>query len=163
MKNAAAIVVLLTALIAPPALAGDGLAPGSLAPPPPAETAAEAPPAAAPELALDRCDNCPPPRKYDSREVIKTRHDLHHTIKTINSYEMAEPKRVERGGIRVRSDVTLVNFVVHRYRVIEAPALVDASEVRESYPPVVHRPKRLCRHGRHGSRYGACRPLHVRG
>jgi hypothetical protein len=157
-------------IIAAPAAMAQGLAPNSVAPvaPPEPEAVPDVPgqPAAAPEAPEDnssRCDNCPPPRKYDSQEVVKTRRDNNYNIKTINTYEMAQPKPAkEEGGIRVRSDVTLVNFVVHRYRVIYAPALVDASEAGESYAPAVHHPRRICRSGRY-NRYGSCRPLRVRG
>jgi hypothetical protein len=176
VKHAVAVALLFAGfVIAAPARAADGLAPGSLADRPetaaPVETPENAAPVDAPESAAataddagSRCDNCPPPRRYDNQQVVKTRRDLHHTIKTVNTYEMAPAKRVEQGGIRVRSDVTLVNFVVHRYRVIEAPALVDASEAQEGYAPAVYRPKRACRHGRY-DRYGDhCRPLlRVRG
>ncbi len=158
---AAAVVVVLIAgaLLALPARAVEGLAPGSLAP----ESAVDAPPAEPPPQEMQsRCDNCPPPRQYDSQETVRTRQDVHHTIKTVNTYEMAQPK-AGQGGIRIRSDVTLVNFVVHHYRVIEAPALVEASEVQESAPAVSYRPKHLCRSGRYG-RHAGCRPLlRVRG
>jgi hypothetical protein len=153
-------------LVAAPALGADGLAPGSLAAPAdaPADTPADVPALDAPDDAAALCDNCPPPRKYDSRETIKTRRDLHRTIKTINTYEVAPAAPVkESGRIRVRSDVTLVNFVVHRYRVIYAPALASASEEAERPAPALYRPSRICRYGRHG-RYGSCRPpLRVRG
>jgi hypothetical protein len=178
MKRGIAIAVLFAGIfIAAPAFgAPDGLAPGSLAPadngidapvvdaPAVDAPAADAPPAVDSPSADYRCDNCPPPRKYDSQEVVKTRRDLHRTIKTIDTYEMAPAASAKQsGGIRVRSDVTLVNFVVHRYRVIYAPALVDASEVGERPAPAVYRPHG-CKHGY--NRHGSCRSrpvLRVRG
>src|SRR5690242_1522303 len=68
------------------------------------------------------CPDCDAPKKYDSQEVVKTSSDVDQS-RAINtaSYD-ADP----RAKVRVRSDVTLVNFVVHRYRMIEAPALVPA-------------------------------------
>ena len=120
--------------------------------------------AAPAKSAATDCVNCPPPRKYDSREVIKTRRDLHRVIKTINTTSMAPEPPAEvpveqpaksSPGIYVRPDVTLVNFVVHRYRVIYAPALVSASEVQDYPAPSVYRPARTCKHGR----YGSCRPV----
>jgi hypothetical protein len=110
------------------------------------------------------CDNCPPPRRYDSQEIIKKIREIDRS-RTINTTEMAPdyaPRREPGAGYRMRSDVTLVNFVVHRYRVIFAPELVPASEVehRALYP---HRPHRAaCKYGRR-DRNGSCRPLRVHG
>lgn len=132
MKSAVAIALLFAAMLAAaPARAADGYLPD--------------------------CEGCPPPNKYDSQETVKTQRTNRYIAKTINTYEMAPAKPSPQGGITVRTDVTLVNFVVHRYRVIEAPALVDASEAGAA--PVVHRPSCKYRRGR----YGGCRPLHVRG
>ena len=113
------------------------------------------------------CDNCPPAKRYDSVEVIKKIREIDRS-RTVNTTEMAPdyaPRREAHSGYRVRSDVTLVNFVVHRYRVIEAPAMVPASEAGEYRP--VYRPHRAhrvaCKHGKR-DRYGSCRPaLRVRG
>jgi hypothetical protein len=159
MKHGIAVAVLFAGIfIAAPALGADGLAPGSLAAPDsPADTPADVPPADAPAAADSRCDNCPPPRQYDSQEVVKTRRDL-HTLKTIDTYEMAPAAPTKEGGIRVRADVTLVNFVTHRYRVIYAPALADVSEVGERPAPAVYRPHRDCKPGRY-YRHGSCRPV----
>jgi len=111
------------------------------------------------------CDNCPPPRRYDSQEVIKKIREIDRS-RTINTTEMAPdyaPHRESGARYRVRSDVTLVNFVVHRYRVIFAPELVPASDV-EHRPVYSHRPHRVsCKYGKR-NRYDSCRPmLRVRG
>jgi hypothetical protein len=148
MKHAFVIVLLLAGLTtAVPAFAQD-------------EVTIDDVNAAPPKSAATDCVNCPPPRKYDSREVIKTRRDLERVIQTINTTSMAPEKPAESPAkssprIYVRPDVTLVNFVVHRYRVIYAPALVSASEVQDYPAPSVYRPARICKHGR----YGSCRPL----
>jgi hypothetical protein len=174
MKHGVAVAFLIAGIfVAAPAFAADGLAPGSLKPPavdnppsaapdnPPADVPAA--PADAEDSAAARCDNCPPPRKYDSQEVVRTRRDERHTVKTFNTYEMAPGKQAQEGNIRVRSDVTLVNFVVHRYRVIYAPEMVDVSEVAERPARAVYRSHRACRPGR-AYRRGSCRPvLRVRG
>jgi hypothetical protein len=122
------------------------------------------------------CDNCSPPKRYDSQEVIKKIREIDRS-RTINTTEMAldyAPRREASPGYRVRSDVTLVNFVVHRYRVIYAPELVSAAEAGEfrplhsagGYRPAhrLHRVHRVaCRHGKYNS-YDGCRPtLRVRG
>ena len=130
MKYAVAVAVLLAGIfLSAPAHAGDGILPD--------------------------CEGCPPPNKYDSQEVVKTQTENRRTIDTINTYEMAPKKPVNhQSGIRVRSDVTLVNFVVHKYRVIYAGELVEASDVAAPR----YRAPRRCKHGRYG-----CGPLRVRG
>jgi hypothetical protein len=100
------------------------------------------------------CYDCSVPKNYDSQEVVKTSHDVDHSrVINTTSYAPAYQRRGDAGSIRVRSDVTLVNFVVHRYRVIEAPALVPEG--------AVERPRRSCGHGGHHNRYD-CGPLRVR-
>ena len=125
------------------------------------------------------CSDCSPPKVYDSQEVIKKIRKIDRS-RTINTTEMAPdyaPRPDHSPAYRVRSDVTLVNFVVHRYRVIYAPELVTASEAggyggyrplrsESGYRPVYwpHRPHRVaCRSGTY-NRYDGCRPLlRVRG
>jgi hypothetical protein len=162
MKHALACALLIfVSAVAAPASATDAVMPlpvtdGPLPSPPP-DTELPAPAADHPAPPAEQaappasCENCPAPRRYDSQEVIKKIQEIDRS-RTVNTVEMAPsaaPKRVN-SGIRVRSDVTLVNFVVHHYRVIESPGLVPASEV-------VYRPRRAsnCRYGR--NRYGACR------
>ena len=71
------------------------------------------------------------------------------------------PRHESGAGYRVRSDVTLVNFVVHRYRVIFAPELAPASEV--GHRPIYRSHRPVCRYGKR-NRYDSCRPLlRVRG
>jgi hypothetical protein len=122
---------------------------------PPAQYAAPAPsadavpdPAAAPPVA---CENCAPPRIYDSHEVIKKIREVDHsrvinTTTVVPVYRHApEPQQPERRLVRVPS-VTVVHFVTHQYKVIEGPVTTYA-EV-----PVVRRRAKDC-HGR----YGSCR------
>jgi hypothetical protein len=162
MKHALACALLIfVSAVAAPASATDAVMPlpvtDGLPPPPPPDTELPAPAADHPAPPAEQaappasCENCPAPRRYDSQEVIKKIQEIDRS-RTVNTVEMAPsaaPKRVN-SGIRVRSDVTLVNFVVHHYRVIESPGLVPASEV-------VYRPRRAanCRYGR--NRHGACR------
>ena len=134
MKYAVAIALLLAGIVlSGPARAGDGILPD--------------------------CEGCPPPNKYDSQETVKTQTENRRTIDTINTYEMAPKKPAIHSGIRVRADVTLVNFVVHKYRVIYAGELVEASDVAAPHyrAPRYHAPRR-CKYGRYG-----CGPLRVRG
>lgn len=155
----------------PPAPAEAPAAPSNLPVPARTEMVPPADYAAAPPTV---CNNCPPPRRYDSQEVIKRIREIDRS-RTINTTEMAPDYAPPQPtpGYRVRSDVTLVNFVVHRYRVIYAPELVPASEAnlyrpvysgdeyRPKYRP--HRAHVACRYGKRG-RYGSCRPLlRVRG
>lgn len=130
---------------------------------PPANDVSSPPQAVAPPPA---CDNCLP-KRYDSVEVIKKIREIDRS-RSVNNTEMAPdyaPPRETHPSYRVRSDLTLVNFVVHRYRVIEAPAMVPASDAGEYRP--VYRPHRAhrvaCKYGKRG-RYDSCRPaLRVRG
>jgi hypothetical protein len=174
MKRGIVIAVLFAGMLTAAPVLAQGLAPDSLTPPPAPDNSLPTPPDNPPsdvpdnppdakDDAASRCDNCPPPRKYDSQEVVRTRREQRHTIKTVNTYEMAKPAPAkEEGGIRVRSDVTLVNFVVHRYRVIYAPELVEASEVAERPAPAIYRPHRICKYGHY--HHGHCGPaLRVRG
>ena len=62
-------------------------------------------------MRLSRCENCPPPRKYDSREVIKTQQDLHHGSRPSTRTSMApdggrrrRDPRQPRHRVRVRRD-----------------------------------------------------------
>jgi hypothetical protein len=106
-------------------------------------------PARAADTAIPDCYKCDAPKRYDSQEVVKTSRDIDHS-------RVIDSASYEGKPARVRSDVTLVNFIVHRYRVIEATELSPASEA-------LPRPRRSCRHGRHGGRYDGCGPLRVRG
>ena len=127
--------------VTPPAAAQDA-PPVQYAPPmPPVDAALE--PAAAPPVA---CENCAPPRIYDSHEVIKKIREVDHsrvinTTTVVPVYRYApEPPQPERRLVRVPS-VTVVHFVTHQYKVIEGPVATYA-EV-----PVVRRRARDC-HGR---------------
>jgi hypothetical protein len=180
---AAAVLAFALAPIAAPAFAQDNyapLAPGALAPPAaeeqepapeyapapapayaptpapaPAPTRVRAPAAVPPQL--DDCPGCPPPRQYDSFEVIKKIKEIDRS-RVINTTEVVpvvryvpEPKPEV---LYVRPSVTVVNFVTHRYRVTEQPVGFAAVPVRHVYPmgPKI----KSCR-------YGSCRPLRVRG
>ena len=120
----------------------------------PAPATQYAPPvAAAPEPAAVPpvvCENCKPPRIYDSYEVIKKIREVDHS-RVINTTEVVpvyryapEPPQPERRLVRVPS-VTVVHFVTHQYKVIEGPVATYA-EV-----PVVRRRAKDC------SRTGSCR------
>lgn len=104
------------------------------------------------------CGNCPTPNRYDSQEVIRKIREIDRS-RTINTTEMVPdyaPRHDTPRGYRLRSDVTLVNFVVHRYRVIFAPELAPPSD--GEYRPL-HRAHRVaCKYGKR-DRYGSCRPL----
>ncbi len=147
------------AVYTPPPVTDDTLpaaaAPDTELPAPAGEAVASSPPPV--------CGNCPTPKRYDSQEVIRKIREIDRS-RTINTTEMSPdyaPRRESDPGYRVRSDVTLVNFVVHRYRVIYAPELAPAPE--GEYRPL-HRTHRVaCRYGKR-DRYGSCRPLvRVRG
>lgn len=138
-------------------------APAVAAPPVAAEAAAPAQASA--------CIDCSSAKRYDSLEVIRKIQEIDRS-RRINTTEIAPPAPplppAERPSYRIRSDVTLVNFVVHRYRLIEGPELVSASEGdnRPVYRPEhrAYRPHHTaCKYGSH-SRYNGCRPrLRVRG
>jgi hypothetical protein len=93
------------------------------------------------------CYDCDAPKNYDIQEVVKTRRDIDHS-------RVIDTATYERKPAYIRPNVTLVNFVVHHYRVIEAPELGPAPEATP------HRRHGSCRHG-HYNRYG-CGPLRVR-
>jgi hypothetical protein len=140
--------------VTPPPVADVPLAPVVDASPAPVVDAVPAPaarlapaPAVAPPVA---CENCAPPRIYDSQEVIKRIREIDHS-KVINTTEIVpiiryapEPPQPERRLVRVPS-VTVVHFVTHQYKVIEGPVATYA-EV-----PVVRRRAKDC------SRTGSCR------
>ncbi len=179
---AAAVLAFALSPIAAPALAQDNyapLAPGALAPPPvadetepapadtlaspreyaPAPVRAPAPtrvrvPAAAPPQ-LEDCPGCPPPRQYDTFEVIKKIKEIDRS-RVINTTEVVPVVRYvpepRPEVLYVRPSVTVVNFVTHRYRVTEQPVGFAAVPVGNIYP----RHTKSCR-------YGSCRPLRVRG
>jgi hypothetical protein len=93
------------------------------------------------------CTDCDTPKQYDTQEVVKTHRDIDHSrVIDTTSYE-GKPARI-------RSDVTLVNFVVHKYRVIESTELVSAGEAAP-------RRHRSCKHGGGYNRYD-CGPLRAR-
>jgi hypothetical protein len=135
---------------------------------PPVHEAAPLPARAAEQVAP------PAAKRYDSQEVIKKirEYDRSRSIGTtevVPSYapprEAYAPSRRASHRPYIRPDVTLVNFVVQRYRVIQAPELLPAAETG-GYRPIYwsERPHRTaCSYGRYG-RTDSCRPLlRVRG
>lgn len=189
MKSFVGIVSLIgCVMLAAPALAADGLMPAPVTdvmPPPVTDEPLPPAPAAgadlpqvneiaaqpAPVVAPAPCVECGTAPRYDSIEVIKKIREIDRSRRG-RSAEIADeaprhdarPAFQARPAYRVRSDVTLVNFVVHRYRVISVPELTPASEV--GYRPLygTHRSHRVaCKYGRY-ERRGSCRPtVHARG
>ena len=133
----------------------------------------------------DECINCPPPRKYDSEEVVKTSRDIDRSrvINTTTVVPVRRPvKEINRlvihkntirnvGVIRhnhtiIEKEVryvrripieTVVEFVTQKYRVVEKPANYIAV-------PVGQRPVRDCIRSKRSYRSGSCGPaLRVRG
>jgi hypothetical protein len=130
------------------------------------------------------CVDCPPPRKYDSQEVIYTTRDIDHS-RVINTQTVIPVSRrvitknhlivhdnlirhvgtvrhnriiIEKEIRYVRPVETVVNFVVRRYRVVEQPPTYTI-EVPAPPPRV-----RECSYGRRYGRHGSCgRVLDVRG
>jgi hypothetical protein len=115
-----------------------------------------------------------PPRVYDSQEVIKKIRAIDRA-RAVNAAEIApadEPRPIPGPRYRVRPNVTLVNVVVQRYRIVYGPELPPAAVgyrsiyADDGYRPIYwpHRPHRVaCRHGAY-HRYDGCRPLlRVRG
>jgi hypothetical protein len=115
-----------------------------------------------------------PPKVYDSQEAIRKIRTIDRA-RLVNATEIApgdEPPPVPSPRYRVRPNVTLVNVVVQRYRVVYGPEIPPAAVgyrpiyADDGYRPIYwpHRPHRVaCRHGAY-HRYDGCRPLlRVRG
>ena len=132
----------------------------------------------------DECVNCPPPRKYDSEEVVRTSRDIDRS-RTINTTTVVPVGRrvqetnrlvIHKNQIRnvgvirhnhtiVEKEIryvhripvpTVVEYITQQYRVVEKPANYIAV-------PAGYRPLRDC-HRTKRSRYGSCGPaLRVRG
>jgi hypothetical protein len=130
------------------------------------------------------CADCPPPRKYDSQEVIHTTRDIDES-RVINTETVIPVSRrvitknhlivhdnlirhvgtirhnhviIEKEIRYVRPVETVVNFVTRHYRVVEQPPTYTI-EV-----PVPPRRMRACSYGRRYSLHGSCRRvLDVRG
>ncbi len=127
------------------------------------------------------CTDCPPPRKYDTQEVVrKTRNiDRSQVINTrtvvpvgrryketnhlvIRQNEIRNTGVIQHNHTIVEKETryvrripvrTTVEFITHNYRVVERPDSVSI--------PVAPRRMRDCSRG---GRYGSCRPvLRVRG
>ena len=142
-----------------------------------------APPAMEQDASGGKCYDCPPAKKYDSEEVIKTTKDVDHSRVINTTTEVPVGRRVKEtnhliihqnetrnvGVIRhnntiidrevryVRPVEIVVNVVTQRYRVVHRPALYEV------VVPAVHRPAKRCKNGTL-TRYGSCRRvLRVRG
>lgn len=131
------------------------LAPDAHAPAEPQEPA-ELPPAPAVAQPNDDCPGCPPPRQYDTFEVIKKIKEIDRS-RVINTTTVVPvvryvPERAPKPEVLyVRPSVTVVNFVTQRYRVTEQPVGFAAVPVQQG-PRI-----KSCRDG-------GCRPyLRVRG
>jgi hypothetical protein len=130
----------------------------------------------------DDCPNCPGPRNYDSREVVKKvrnvdRSRIINTVTVVparrrvketnhlivHQNETRETGVVQHNHLIIEKETryvrrvpieTTVNFVTRKYRVVEQPDTITV--------PV--EPRRSCGRGRYGPRHAACRPyLRVRG
>jgi hypothetical protein len=124
------------------------------------------------------CVNCPP-RKYDEQTVIKKVREIDHSrvintvtvvpvrrrVREINRLVVHENETRHVGTVQHNHTIiekeihyvrripieTTVNFVTHRYRVVEWPNSILVPATRRV---------RTCSHGRP---YGSCGPLRVRG
>jgi hypothetical protein len=105
------------------------------------------------------CKDCPPPNHYDSQEVVKHVREVDQS-RTVHTTTMAPlPPADNDNGIYIRPDVTLVNIVVHKYRVIETPGLVPATAAPAPRPVL----RTHCKRSRRHARYDSCGPaLRVR-
>ena len=144
-------------------------------------------PASAEEFQLpgDDCANCPPPRKYDSEETVKTSRDIDRSrvintttvvpagrhVKETNRLVIHQNTIRNVGVIRhnhtiIEKEVryvrripiaTVVEVVTQKYRVVEKPANYVAV-------PAGYHPVRDCYRSRRSYRTGPCGPaLRVRG
>jgi hypothetical protein len=105
-------------------------------------------PAHATDLGTEGCFRCSTSKHYDRTKVVKSERTVHH-------HQVIETASYRGRPARIRSDVTLVNFVTHHYRVIEASELTPASEAGPAAPS---RPS--CEH-RRANRYDC--PVRSRG
>jgi hypothetical protein len=133
----------------------------------------------------DECANCPPPRKYDSEQVVKTSRDIDRS-RVINTTTVVPVRRsvketnrlvVHQNTIRnvgvirhnhtiIEKEVryvhrvpidTVVEVITQKYRVVEKPANYIAV-------PAGRRPVRDCARSRRYDRGSSCGPtLRVRG
>lgn len=68
-----------------------------------------------------KCRTCPPPKKYDSTEVVRESKTVDHS-KVINTYEVVHRRQASRPRlVYARPSVTVVNNVVHNYRITYGP------------------------------------------
>src|SRR5215475_7122653 len=103
MKYAAAALMIVAGLsFAAPARAGDGILPD--------------------------CDGCPPPPSaYDNQPALRPLPEVREPVAPPSAYVPA-PRKIVYGGIAARPSVTVVNFVVHKYRVIYAGEMGEGLE-----------------------------------
>jgi hypothetical protein len=130
------------------------------------------------------CADCPPPRKYDSKEVVKNVRKIDHSrvintttvvpvirrVKESNRLVVRQNETRHTGVIQHNHTIieketryvrrvpvqTTVEFVTHSYRIVERPDAVSVS--------VISRAGRECSRGGPGVRSGSCgRTLRVRG
>ena len=76
------------------------------------------------------CGNCPPPRKYDSQEVVKTTKDVDHS-RVIESQSVVPSKRlIETNHLIIRENETRnVGTVQHNHTIIEKELVLRKNNV----------------------------------
>jgi hypothetical protein len=132
------------------------------------------------------CADCPPAKKYDSREVIKTTRDVDRSRVIETTTVVPVSRRIhETNHLVVHENETRnVGVIQHNHVIVEKeiryvrPAPIVVNEVVQHYVVVhrparyqtvypVHRPLHRCRHHRHHhapGHHGSChRALHSRG
>jgi hypothetical protein len=150
--------------------AGECYGPNCDAPPPPPQRSyGNTAPAEYPKRVETRvtrdCYDCDRPRKnYDSIEVVKTRRDVDRS-RVIRTKTVIPTYRYRRARPVVRVPVvTVVQYVVHQYRVVDTPTTYSYY-YPASYPSRVHRRVKVmdCRYGYRGDHSAACRrPIRAR-
>lgn len=99
-------------------------------------------------LGAEGCFRCSTSKHYDRIKVVKSARTVHH-------HQVIDTASYRGRPASIRSDVTLVNFVTHHYRVIEASELTPALEAGPAAPS-----RRACGH-RRANRYDC--PVRSRG
>ncbi len=99
-----------------------------------------------------KCRKCPPPKKYDSTQVVRKSKTVDHS-RVINTHEVVYRRSKVRYVTVMAPPPTVVNFVTQRYRITYRPH--PNSEIR-----IVHPQRPRCKYG--VSRRGTC-VLRVRG
>src|ERR1051325_554636 len=80
------------------------------------------------------CYKCPPPRNYDTQEVVKTSHDVDHS-RTIETQSVVPSKRlIETNHLIIRENETRnVGTIQHNHTIIEKELVLTKRNVDTKY------------------------------